>query len=696
MLPRVFLFISAVAALQLKDDFFDITLDDDTGAIVSIRNPDDDSLNWVSSPENAPWLPLSSRWGLGYADEGAASLHRGFWSHATVNSNAASTQTSSVYYNIGTLNVTVERSLDSLSQSFGESYTFTNIGDSSLSLQGSSQSLAIYTPFNDHYTNSLDAQANRTHAHIWACGLTSSWIKATRMNGRGPHLGLVLTAGSLKGYSIEARDTVTSSNTRGVMLVHPIVPTLGPGESTTLSWTLFWHDTWENFLNRAIDLSDQFIEFNATSWTVFPNENTTITMKGAVDDTTAVAGHPVTALADGSGYSVTLSWSSVGEKSLSVSTGSGSSARNSTIVVNVVPDLDKLLDSRTSFIISNQQVPSQNTTLDGAYVVYDNQMDGRVTFDTASDRNSGRERVGMGVLMGRQLVATANPDLERSLMDYYRFVCTQLQRDDGYVYNGPGVDKLRVYNFPWVAQLHLQIAKSNMTLPEDLASPTPLQRFMLTLESMYAHGATDTYPIGVPVYEGLSFLKSAGNDTAHDRALELFIAHGQRIAEVGTDYPAGEVNYEQSLVAPAAILPLELYLYTGNETWITVAEPHFNLLVQFGGLQPDYHLHDVAIRHWDGYWFGKDRMWGDVFPHYWSTLTGLAMHFWGLATNDTSYTVRAEGIMRANLALFASDGSASCAWLYPLTVNGRAGHYKDAYANDQDWALAHYLQIRLN
>jgi hypothetical protein len=22
----------------------------------------------------------------------------------------------------------------------------------------------------------------------------------------------------------------------------------------------------------------------------------------------------------------------------------------------------------------------------------------------------------------------------------------------------------------------------------------------------------------------------------------------------------------------------------------------------FGGRQPDYHLHDVAIRHWDGYW----------------------------------------------------------------------------------------------
>lgn len=71
-------------------------------------------------------------------------------------------------------------------------------------------------------------------------------------------------------------------------------------------------------------------------------------------------------------------------------------------------------------------------------------MDGRVTFDTASDRNSGRERVGMGVLMGRHLVNSADADLEASLVDYYRFVCIHLQRDDGFVYNGPDADRLRV------------------------------------------------------------------------------------------------------------------------------------------------------------------------------------------------------------------------------------------------------------
>lgn len=86
-------------------------------------------------------------------------------------------------------------------------------------------------------------------------------------------------------------------------------------------------------------------------------------------------------------------------------------------------------------------------------------------------------------------------------------------------------------------------------------------------------------------------------------------------------------------------------------------------------------------------------MWGDTFPHYWSTLTSLAMHHYAKATGDKSYEARADGILKANLALFTPDGRGSCAWLYPLSVNGREGHYADPYANDQDWALAHALVV---
>ncbi|MFJ6386943.1 hypothetical protein ACIQJT_04980 [Streptomyces sp. NPDC091972] len=48
-------------------------------------------------------------------------------------------------------------------------------------------------------------------------------------------------------------------------------------------------------------------------------------------------------------------------------------------------------------------------------------------------------------------------------------------------------------------------------------------------------------------------------------------------------------------------------------------------LPAFGALQPHARLHGIAIRHWDGHWFGADRLWGDAFPHYWSTLTAVPL-----------------------------------------------------------------------
>jgi hypothetical protein len=216
---------------------------------------------------------------------------------------------------------------------------------------------------------------------------------------------------------------------------------------------------------------------------------------------------------------------------------------------------------------------------------------------------------------------------------------------------------------------------------------------MLTVESFYENGGIELYPIGVSIIEGLTAVNHTGNDTAYQRALDLFTAHGEKIKETGTNYPPHEVNFEQSIVAPATIFLLELARYTGDNSWLDAADEHFRLLLLFGGRQPDYHLHDVAIRHWDGYWFGKDRMWGDVFPHYWSTLTAIAMHHYAKLTQNDSYERRAWELLKSNLAAFSSDGTASCAWLYPQTVNGRAGHYKDPYANDQDWTLNHYLYI---
>ena len=43
--------------------------------------------------------------------------------------------------------------------------------------------------------------------------------------------------------------------------------------------------------------------------------------------------------------------------------------------------------------------------------------------------------------------------------------------------------------------------------------------------------------------------------------------------------------------------------------------------------------------------------------------------------------------LRGCMNLFFADGMASCAMVYPDTVNGKKTHYYDPWANDQDWAL---------
>lgn len=86
-------------------------------------------------------------------------------------------------------------------------------------------------------------------------------------------------------------------------------------------------------------------------------------------------------------------------------------------------------------------------------------------------------------------------------------------------------------------------------------------------------------------------------------------------------------------------------------------------------------------------------MWGDTFPHYWSSLNALAWQMMAKATKDKSWALRADTVLRGNLSLFTEDGRGSAAYIYPQTVNGRPGKFADPYANDQDWTFVHALQM---
>ena len=144
-------------------------------------------------------------------------------------------------------------------------------------------------------------------------------------------------------------------------------------------------------------------------------------------------------------------------------------------------------------------------------------------------------------------------------------------------------------------------------------------------------------------------LKKAGWQKEYDELLELFVDHANRMCEVGKNYPAHEVNYEQSIVAPAADVISSVYLLTGDKKYLDEGARQVEILELFNGMQPDYQLNEVAIRHWDVYWFGKMRYYGDTFPHYWSALTGKVFEMYGEILKDENWIRRGEASIRVLL-----------------------------------------------
>lgn len=72
---------------------------------------------------------------------------------------------------------------------------------------------------------------------------------------------------------------------------------------------------------------------------------------------------------------------------------------------------------------------------------------------------------------------------------------------------------------------------------------------------------------------------------------------------------------------------------------------------------------------------------------------GNVYYYYALATGSEEYMDKVKEVVRNNLCNVFEDGTGSCAFVYPKRINGEQAHFADAFANDQDWALAFYLMI---
>lgn len=559
-----------------------------------------------------------------------------------------------------------------------ESYTFTNKTDKDIFTER--RDISIYTPFNDDYTGAEICMTNRCHTHIW-CGGEVSYIMALRMGGKAPHLGLALTKGSLSGYSIE-RDLTKISNDRGDFILHPSPVSLAPNESFTIEWILFWHNGIGDFYNKLKKYNPNYIDIKADNFVVFENEDINITIEPSFEfsrDDVSIENGGRTVGFEIYGDTIKIKENCpIGEQVYNIIIkGIKTLCR-----LLVLPELKTLIEKRCLFLAEKQQYHNSTSGLDGAYLIYDNEEQ-HIFYSGQNDYNGGRERVGMGVLLARYLQTRKNEIIEKSLDKYIEYIERELfNTDTGEVYNDYNRDNSypRLYNYPWIAVFYIELYKLK-------GGKQPLTYAYRALCSYYEQGGADFYAIELPLRDLIHCLDNEDMPAKKQTLMGYFEKHCDTLIKNGLNYPTSEVNYEQSIVAPAADILLQMYEVTGDKKHLDAAEKQIKVLELFNGLQPDYHLYETAIRHWDGYWFGKKRMYGDTFPHYWSALTGRVYLRYASLTGKEEYTKKAIFSLRGVLSLLFPDGSASCAYVYPASVNGETAGYYDVYANDQDWGL---------
>jgi hypothetical protein len=558
-----------------------------------------------------------------------------------------------------------------------ETYTFTN--NTTFDIFTQKDDIGIYTTFPDKYDSSNICMTQRCHAHIW-CGGESAYIMGLRMGGMSPHLGLAVTQGSITNYSIE-RDVMQRSNHRGSIVLHPAPIHLVPGASYTVEWELFWHEGKQDFFAR-LQQYPKYIQIEANKYVLFVGEDNHIAINHSFTQPVLISvkrnGNDVPHVVENHQIIVQDDYKSVGEYNYDIRVNDASTFCS----VLVLPPLDQLVKARCEFIVDRQQCHDEVSRLNGAYLIYDNE-DHRLYYSHYHDHNGGRERFGMGVLIAKHLQTHPSEKLERSLLKYVAYIERELfDAETGIVYNdiGRNNDIHRLYNYSWLAILYMELFH--------LYGETQyLERMTSIMHAFYRYGGDRFYPILLPMHSMIGLLKNNGLEAHAASLLEQFQKHVNFIIEYGTSYPPSEVNYEQAIVAPAANILIQMYRLSQDSKYLDASREHLGLLELFNGSQPDYNLHEVSIRHWDGYWFGKRRLLGDTFPHYWSGLTGNVYGEYAAVSGDKRYSRLADHSLRGVLSLFDADGHASCARLFPLSVNGIPGKFDDPWANDQDWAL---------
>ena len=660
------------SGIVLAENRLDVVFDDARGGVKSVAVAGDpDAMNWVEG--QAEWgTPAPS---MRLALEGAktvGAVQTAVWTNQSLR-----------------LDVRREACGDSLE----ERYTFT--ATRHYPVYFGRGDVGIFATFNDSYEDAITSQRRRCHAHLW-CGGAFGGVRALKMGLFPTELGLFLVDGTLDAYSVR-RIRRQMSNDRGDFILHPEPFHLNPGASRSFAWRLTAYPE-GGFRAAALGSGPAATLIDFENETVFRGESFRLTATCAEPVRTCrvtVNGREVPATVMES--CVTVCWRPdfLGEAKFVFELN----GRRHRAIGYVADDFHAVVGRRVAAILGENQCLDEKSPLYGAFIPYDNEESRQHYSYENPNHNAGRERVGMPLLLARWAQRHPSSELTAALARYEAFLLREIWDDaTGEVYNGIGLRERRKrhYNGPWFINFWWEMY--NLT-----GKSVYLDRIDRGIRRYYEKATASFYPIACNFGECLATLKRAGRDTAELE--KLLRAHVDVMLSRENGYPSQEVRFEQTLVTPPTTILSGYAEYVRREPAVLAAiSNHVAVLTRFDGNAPDHRLAGIPIRHWDDYWFGKDRLFGDSMPHYWSCLSAYDYDFFARLSGDHAYCRRAERIFRNLLCLYFPDGKASCAYVYPFSVTmvdekgtvlepARRGEHFDPWSNDQDYGL--YFALRL-
>lgn len=360
--------------------------------------------------------------------------------------------------------------------------------------------------------------------------------------------------------------------------------------------------------------------------------------------------------------------------------------------------LEHTVQHVSTYILQHHIAEDRPGLLAAGIVPVDTRTGLRVDDGGWPDWTDGSERISMAILLTKALrcgwIGTAEhcPRAREAVEQWREFALQYLVDGTAATRRGSSqpVETFgdRIYDVPWLTEFfcdHYELTHNN----DDLDIGVRL------LERMADLGAEHFLAIG---YSEISvrlakLLRAVGRNYEAHLLEQHVVASAQHFLSLGRDLPDHEVAYEQSITAPLVNLMIEGYRLTQDTQFIPAIQETLQWLLAFGGPQPSVRLYAIGLRHWDGHWFGIGKQFGDVFPHYWTMLTATALARLPQPLRTPHTDALAHAIAYANLANINSDGSGTCAFMYPSSIDGQAQSQPDPMSNDQYWHLALWMRL---